>query len=102
MSQPAVTHSPSCCKELILLFEEIQPQLERTRHSQALPTHAQVLLSLRLFASGSFQNVIGDTAATTSSPQRPHVEPEPAVQQIAQHILGRIALQEIIQNFYQQ
>ncbi|XP_063858342.1 uncharacterized protein LOC135099762 isoform X2 [Scylla paramamosain] len=62
MSQPAVTHSPSCCKELILLFEEIQPQLERTRHSQALPTHAQVLLSLRLFASGSFQNVIGDTA----------------------------------------
>ncbi|XP_063845248.1 uncharacterized protein LOC135091495 [Scylla paramamosain] len=52
-------------QELILLFEEMQPQLERrTRRSQALPTRTQVLLALRLFASESFQNFIGDTAGT--------------------------------------
>ena len=50
-------------QEPILLFEEMEPHLRRrTRRSQALPVHTQVLLALRLFASGSFQNVIGDTA----------------------------------------
>ena len=51
-------------QELILLFEEMmEPQLRRrARRSQALPVHTQVLLAMRLFASGSFQNVIGDTA----------------------------------------
>lgn len=50
-------------QELTLLFQELQPQLERrTRRSQALPTHTQVLLALRFLASGSFQHVIGDTA----------------------------------------
>ncbi|KAK8401015.1 hypothetical protein O3P69_002647 [Scylla paramamosain] len=45
--------------EQTLLFEEMQPQLERiTRRSQALPTRIQVLLALRLFASGPFQNVM--------------------------------------------
>lgn len=49
--------------ELILFFEEMEPLLQRrTRRNHALPTHTQVLLALRLFASGSFQNVIGDTA----------------------------------------
>ncbi|XP_063854467.1 uncharacterized protein LOC135096683 [Scylla paramamosain] len=53
---------------LIPLFEEMQPQLERrTRCSQALPTHTQVLLALRLFASGPLQNVIGDTAGPTQA-----------------------------------
>ncbi|XP_063857259.1 putative nuclease HARBI1 [Scylla paramamosain] len=63
---PTRAHSPfprPPTNLLNLLFEEMQPQLERrTRHSQALPTHTQVLLAQRLFASGPFQNVIGDTA----------------------------------------
>ncbi|XP_050709509.1 putative nuclease HARBI1 [Eriocheir sinensis] len=47
---------------------ELQPQLERrTRRSQALPTHTQVLLALRFLASGSFQHVIGDTAGVTQA-----------------------------------
>ena len=49
-------------QELILLFQEMEAQLQRrTRRSHALPTHTQVLLALRFFASGSFQYVIGDT-----------------------------------------
>ncbi|XP_063864321.1 putative nuclease HARBI1 isoform X2 [Scylla paramamosain] len=54
--------------QLHLLLFEMQPQLERrTRHSQALQTHTQVLLAQRLFASGLLQNVIGDTAGPTKA-----------------------------------
>ncbi|KAK8378736.1 hypothetical protein O3P69_009448 [Scylla paramamosain] len=53
----------------------MQPQLERrTRRSQALPTRTQVLLALRLFASESFQNFIGDTAGTPHCHQGPGVD----------------------------
>ena len=49
--------------ELIQMLEEMQPHLQRrTQRGHAIPTHTQVLLALRLFASGSFQNIIGDTA----------------------------------------
>ena len=45
------------------MLEEVEPHLRRrTRRSQALPLYTQVLLALRLFAIGSFQNVIGDIA----------------------------------------
>ena len=54
-------------QELILFIEEMDPHLRRmTRRSHALPTHTQVLLALRLLASGSFQDVIGDTAGKIS------------------------------------
>lgn len=49
--------------ELIQLIEELEPILQRrTRRSHAIPTHTQVLLTLRIYASGSFQHVIGDSA----------------------------------------
>ncbi|KAG0714047.1 putative nuclease HARBI1 [Chionoecetes opilio] len=48
--------------ELIELIEELVPQLRRrTRRTRAIPPHTQVLLALRILASGSFQHVIGDT-----------------------------------------
>ena len=49
--------------ELIRLIEELDPFLQRrTRRSHAVPTRTQVLLTLRIYASGSFQHVIGDLA----------------------------------------
>ena len=53
-------------QKLILLFEEIYPHLRRMTRSHAVPTHTQVLLALRLLASGSFQDVIRDTAGKIS------------------------------------
>ena len=49
--------------ELILLIEELTPLLQRrTRRGHAIPPHTQVLIALRVYASGSFQHVIGDTS----------------------------------------
>ncbi|MPC79670.1 putative nuclease HARBI1 [Portunus trituberculatus] len=48
---------------LISQIREMEPLLQRrTRRSHAIPAHTQVLLARRIFARGSFQNVIGDTA----------------------------------------
>lgn len=48
-------------RELMLLIRELEPQLQRrTRRVHAIPTHTQVLMALRILASGSFQHVIGD------------------------------------------
>ena len=52
---------PRC--ELIRLIEELEPFLQRrTRRSHAIPTRTQVLMALRIYASGSFQHVIGDVS----------------------------------------
>uniref|UniRef100_A0A0P4WBW8 Putative nuclease HARBI1 n=1 Tax=Scylla olivacea TaxID=85551 RepID=A0A0P4WBW8_SCYOL len=54
--------------ELILMFEEMEPQLQRrTHHNHTLPTHTQVLLALRFFASGFLQNVTRDTAGLSQA-----------------------------------
>ena len=48
-------------QELVQLIHELDPVLRRrTQRGHAIPPHTQVLLALRLFASGSFQDVIGD------------------------------------------
>lgn len=48
-------------QELTRLIEELEPYLQRrTRRAHAIPTCTQVLLALRMYASGSFQQVIGD------------------------------------------
>ena len=48
-------------RELMLLIRELEPLLQRrTRKVHAIPTHTQVLMTLRILASGSFQHVIGD------------------------------------------
>ena len=50
-------------RELLDIVRELEPALTRpSRRSNPLPAHTQVLLTLRLMASGSFQNVIGDIA----------------------------------------
>lgn len=54
--------------EIISLCEELEPYTARpTRRSHAIPTHTQVLVTLRFLASGSFQNVIGDTTGLTQA-----------------------------------
>ena len=67
-------------RELQELFEELGPALSHpTARSNPLPIHTQVLMALRLMASGSFQNVIGDTAGKIcmimldNSPLEPHL-----------------------------
>ena len=48
-------------RELMHLIRELEPQLQRrTRRVHAIPAHTQVLMALRILASGSFQHVIGD------------------------------------------
>ena len=48
-------------RELMLLIRELEPLLERrTRRVYPIPTHTQVLMTLRILASGSFQHVMGD------------------------------------------
>lgn len=43
------------------LIEKLKPFIERkTLRNKAIPPHLQVLVALRFFASGSFQNVTGD------------------------------------------
>ena len=50
-------------RELMILIRELQPHLERrTRRVHAIPAHTQVLMALRILASGSFQHVIGDVS----------------------------------------
>jgi hypothetical protein len=39
----------------------------RTRRGHALPTRVQVLLALRFYASGAFQNVVGDACHISQS-----------------------------------
>ena len=61
--QELIAHCRFPRHELIQLIEELDPYLRRmTRWSQAIPTQTQVLMRLRMLASGSFQHVIGDTA----------------------------------------
>ncbi|KAG0722400.1 putative nuclease HARBI1 [Chionoecetes opilio] len=46
--------------ELLQLIQELEPALQRkTRRGHAIPTHTQVLIALRFFASGSFQSIVG-------------------------------------------
>lgn len=54
--------------KIISLCEELEPHIgRRTRQSHAIPTHTQVLLTLRFLASGSFQNVIGGATGLTQA-----------------------------------
>ena len=47
-------------RELLELIRELEPLLERrTRRVHAIPAHTQVLMSLGICASGSFQHVTG-------------------------------------------
>ena len=49
--------------EIIRIIAELGPQLRRaTNRSHAVSTNTQVLVALRFYASGSFQNVLADTA----------------------------------------
>ena len=60
--QELITHYRFPRHELINLIEELDPYLrKRTRRSQAIPTHTQVLMTLRILASGSFQHVMRET-----------------------------------------
>lgn len=48
-------------REFISLIDELEPHLQsQTMRGHAILTHTQVLLALRIYASGSFQYVIGD------------------------------------------
>lgn len=50
------------------LVEELRGRLERgTRRSHAIPVCTQVLATLRFYASGSFQSVIGDVTGLSQS-----------------------------------
>ena len=54
--------------EIIRLCEELDPLLGRKmRRSHAVPTHTQVLVALRFYASGTFQNVLGDSVGLTQA-----------------------------------
>ncbi|XP_042210294.1 putative nuclease HARBI1 [Homarus americanus] len=57
---------PRC--EILRLCEELDPFLRRrTRRSHAVPIHTQVLVALRVYASGTFQHVLGDTVGLTQA-----------------------------------
>ena len=50
------------------MIETLDPILKRnTRRSHAIPTSTQVLATLRFYASGSFQSVVGDTVGLTQA-----------------------------------
>ncbi|XP_050687164.1 putative nuclease HARBI1 [Eriocheir sinensis] len=52
--------------EILRLCDELSPLLSRaTKRAHAIPTHTQVLVTLRFLASGTFQNVIADTTGLT-------------------------------------
>ncbi|XP_047468574.1 putative nuclease HARBI1 [Penaeus chinensis] len=54
--------------EILWLCEVLDPYLRRrTRRSHAVPTHTQVLVALRFYASGTFQSVIGDSCGLTQA-----------------------------------
>lgn len=49
--------------EIINMVQELEPLLQRkTSRSHAIPVITQILATLRFLASGSFQNVVGDTS----------------------------------------
>jgi hypothetical protein len=49
--------------EIINLILEFEPQLKRnTLRSHAIPVSTQILVALRFYASGSFQNVVADSS----------------------------------------
>ncbi|KAG7155172.1 nuclease HARBI1-like 17, partial [Homarus americanus] len=53
-------------REILRLCEELDQFLrQRTTRSRAVPTHTQALVALRFYASGTFQNVLGDTVGLT-------------------------------------
>ncbi len=50
------------------LIEKLKPFISRkTVRNSAIPSHLQVLVALRFFASGSFQNVTGDVVNISQS-----------------------------------
>lgn len=54
--------------EILRLCQQLSPLLERpTRRSHAIPTHTQIMVTLRFLASGSFQSVIADTTGLTQA-----------------------------------
>lgn len=54
--------------EIVRLCQELEPNIARpTRRAHALPVITQVLISLRFYASGSFQSVIGDATSVHQS-----------------------------------
>lgn len=54
--------------EIISLCEELHPHIGRqSRRSHAIPTHTQVLMTLRFLVSGTFQSVIGDSTGVTQA-----------------------------------
>ncbi|KAG0712129.1 putative nuclease HARBI1 [Chionoecetes opilio] len=61
--------------DLIELIQELEPALgRRTRRANAIPTQTQVLVALRFFASGSFQNIVGDIGGTHVAIKGPSVD----------------------------
>ena len=65
--QELIAHYRFPRHELIHLIEGLDPYLRRrTRRVHAIPTQTQVLMTLMMLASGSFQHVIGDTAGKYS------------------------------------
>ncbi|XP_050726940.1 putative nuclease HARBI1 [Eriocheir sinensis] len=63
-----LTHYRLPRHEILQLCEEIGPHIHRpTNRAQAIPVHTQVLVALRFYASGKFQNVVGDAAGISQS-----------------------------------
>lgn len=55
-------------QEIISLCQELDSHIGRpTRRPYVIPTHTQVVITLRVLASGTFQNIIGDTAGGTQA-----------------------------------
>lgn len=53
-------------EDIIMIINELDSVLQRpTARSQALSTSTQVLIALRFYASGTFQNVLTDTVGVT-------------------------------------
>lgn len=54
--------------EIVWLCEQLEPEIGRmTRKSHAIPCHTSVLVTLRFYASGSFQSVVGDSTGLSQS-----------------------------------
>lgn len=54
--------------EIINLCQDLEQHIgRRTRRAHAIPTHTQLLVTLRFLASGTFQSVIGDTVGLTQA-----------------------------------
>ncbi|KAK4315472.1 hypothetical protein Pmani_013387 [Petrolisthes manimaculis] len=48
------------------LLDEFSPLLRSTKQGNPIPPHTQLLIALRVYASGSFQH-IGDTSGPTQA-----------------------------------